>query len=550
MRKVNRKERNIIVVTGGVISGLGKGTVTASLGVLLQSMGFKVTAIKIDPYINVDAGTMRPTEHGEVFVTYDGGETDQDLGIYERFLGIPLSKENNITTGQVYLKVIEKERNLEFDGQCVEVIPHIPEEVERRIKAVADKSDADFTLVEIGGTVGDYQNVLFLEAVRRMHLRGEPIMFIHVVYLPVPKNLGEMKTKPAQHSVRTLNEMGIQPDIIVARSETDIDDVRKEKLSVFCNVTPDRVISNPDIGNIYEIPLVFRKQGLGEKIAERFGVSAKPDLREWERKVERIRSLGKNVKIGVVGKYFDTGSFALTDSYISVIEAVKHASWHLGARPVIEWINSKDFEKDGRKLEGLNRYDGVIVPGGFGSSGVEGKISAIRYCRENGIPYLGLCYGMQLAVVEFARNVCGMKGAHTTEIDPDTEYPVIDILPEQKEILRKRKYGATMRLGSYPARLKKGSVVHKLYGKDVAEERHRHRYEVNPEYVKKLEACGLIFSGVSPDRRLMEFLEIPGHPFFVATQAHPEFTSKFIQPNPLFLGFIKACIDTNRRQTR
>lgn len=530
-----------IVVTGGVISGLGKGTVTASIGVLLQAQGYNVTAVKIDPYINIDAGTMRPTEHGEVFVTGDGGETDQDIGIYERFLGKDLSKENNITTGQVYRTVIEKERNLEFDGKCVEVIPHIPQEVERRIKRVGEKENADFVLVEIGGTAGDYQNVLFLEACRRMKMEGEPVIFVHVAYLPIPKNLGEMKTKPAQHSVRVLNEAGIQPDFIITRSEIPIDNVRKEKISLFCNVKQENVISNPDLDLVYELPLVFEEQNLTGKILEKFGLQYKNrDLREWKKILIKSKTAKKEVSIGIVGKYFDIGDFTLEDSYISVIQAVKHASWHLGLKPKIQWIDSKQFEKDKKNLGELKKYDGVIVPGGFGASGVEGKILAIKYCRENRIPFLGLCYGMQLAVVEFARNVCGLNGANSTEIDPKTRYPVIDILPEQKKLIKEKKYGATMRLGYYKANLKRGSLVCKLYGSDLIKERHRHRYEVNPNFIKTLESKGLVFSGISPDRKLMEFLEMPKHPFFAATQAHPELTSKLLKPNPMFLGFIKA----------
>jgi CTP synthase len=540
-RTESGKQRKFIVITGGVISGLGKGTATASIGALLQASGFRVSIIKIDPYINIDAGTMRPTEHGEVFVTHDGGETDQDLGIYERFLGKPLNSINSITTGQVYQKVIEKERNLEFDGKCVEVIPHIPEEVERRIKDVAEKTDSDFTLVEVGGTVGDYQNVLFLDALRAMKIRSEPVVFIHLVYLPVPNNLGEMKTKPAQHSVRTLNELGIQPDFLVTRSEKELDDVRRRKLSMFCNVSPENVISNPDVDLIYEMPLIFMKQDFLSKILTKFGTKdGDCDLEKWKGLISRIKGLGREVRIGIVGKYFDIGDFTLEDSYISVIEAIKHASWNLGLCPKIEWIDSKGFEKNPKLLDGIKGYDGIIVPGGFGSSGVEGKISAIRFCRENRIPYLGLCYGMHLAVVEFARNACGMEKANTTETDSKTRYPVIDILPEQVELLKKKKYGATMRLGSWPAILKKGSLVHSVYGKDQVEERHRHRYEVNPKFITKLESKGLVFSGASPDRKLMEFMEVPKHPFFVATQAHPEFTSGFLKPNPLFLGFVKA----------
>ncbi|MBI4053240.1 MAG: CTP synthase [Candidatus Diapherotrites archaeon] len=535
-----------VVVTGGVISGLGKGVVTASLANLIQAQGFNVSIVKIDPYLNVDAGTMRPTEHGEVFVTGDGGETDQDIGTYERFLGKDLSKRHNITTGQVYLSVIGKERNLEFDGKCVEVIPHIPQEVQRRLMQVAKEDDADFVLVEIGGTVGDYQNVLFLEAVREMHLKGLPVVFVHVVYLPVPLNLGEMKTKPAQHSVRELNSVGIQPDFVVCRSEKPIDSVRREKISLFCNTLPENVISAPNLKSVYEEPLVFEEQTFVSKILLRFGKKYRPGAKamsEWRGFVKRVLDAPKKVRIGIVGKYFDIGDFTLEDSYISVIEAVKHAAAANNCKAEIVWIDSKRFEKEPSTLAELKQFDGIIVPGGFGSSGVEGKISAIRFCRENGVPFLGLCYGLQLAVIEFARTVCAMPGANTTEIDPNTKFPVIDIMPEQKTLLEKRDYGATMRLGAYPAKLKKGSAVWELYSKkETVEERHRHRFEVNPEFVETLERHGLLFSGVSPDRKLMEFLELPKHRFFMATQSHPEFTSKPLRPNPLYLGFVSACL--------
>ncbi|RMF55095.1 CTP synthase [Candidatus Woesearchaeota archaeon] len=529
-----------VVVTGGVLSGLGKGVVTSSIGRLIKSQGFSVSPVKIDPYINLDAGTMRPTEHGEVFVTDDGGETDQDLGNYERFLDVSLSKLNNITTGQVYQKVISDERNLKYDGKCVEVIPHIPQEVKRRLKLIGKNSD--FVLVEVGGTIGDYQNVLFLEALRTMRLEGEPMVFIHVAYLPIPKNIGEMKTKPAQHSVRALNEQGIQPDFIVARSEQPLDEVRREKLSLFCNVKRNNVISNPDLKSIYEVPIVYEKQNFGELIFNRFGLKYKKGkLVSWANYVNKIPLFRKKLRIGVVGKYFDIGNFVLQDSYISVIEAIKHASWHSKAQAEIIWLNSKEFEKNPLKLSALNNVHGVIVPGGFGKSGTEGKILAIQYLREHNIPFLGLCFGMQLAVVEFARNVCNLKGAHTVEIEPNAKHPVIDILPEQKKLLADNNYGATMRLGSWPATLKKGTKVHSLYKKDLVNERHRHRYEVNPEYIKILEDNGLLFSGQSPDRKLMEFMELPGHIFFIATQAHPEFKSRIMKPAPLFDGFVKAC---------
>jgi CTP synthase len=539
------RKRAYIVVTGGVLSGLGKGVVTASIGKLLQFQGYSVTAIKIDPYINIDAGTMRPTEHGEVFVTADGGEIDQDLGNYERFLGMELDKDHNITTGQVYLNVINKERAGEYLGEDVEVIPHIPEEIKRRIKATGKRTQVDFVLVEVGGTVGDYQNVLYLEAVREMKLEGDAVLFVHVVYLPVPSNIGEMKTKPAQHSIRQLNSLGIQPDFVVGRAEQPLDEPRKRKLSFLCNLEEGAIFSAPDLESIYEEPLIFSQQKLDAQILKRLGLKYRRNgnIARWKAFVDRIKSVKKTVKIGIVGKYFDTGDFSLEDSYISVIEAVKHASFALSVKPEIHWIDSKLFEK-GAKLESLKKLDGVIVPGGFGSSGVEGKISAIQYCREHKIPYLGLCLGLQLAVVEFARNMCGLKGAHTTEIDPKTEHPVIDILPEQVDNVSGGTMGGTMRLGAWPAQLTKGSVVHKLYGKDLIKERHRHRYEVNPEYIDILEKKGLVFSGRSPERNLMEFMELPGHPFFVSTQAHPEFTSRPLKPNPCFLGLIRAARNT------
>lgn len=532
---------NYIIVTGGVISGLGKGITTASIGKILQLHGYKVTAMKIDPYMNFDAGTLRPTEHGEVWVTEDGGEIDQDLGHYERFLDINIPKYHNITTGQVYSAVIEKERKGKYLGKTVQPIPHVTDEIKRRIRKPAEENGFDFVLVEIGGTVGDYENVLFLEAVRQMKLEGEKVIFIHVTYVPRLEALGEAKTKPTQHSVKLLREIGIQPDFIITRSEKPLDNVRREKIALFCNVHEDEVISNEDIDNVYAVSLLFEKQDLCKKILKKLNLRRDHnDLEGWERFIKKVRTLKNTVKIGIVGKYFDIGTSQLSDSYISVIEAVKHAAWNNNLKPDIKWIDSKLFEKDPKKLSTLDSLDGVIVPGGFGLSGIDGKIETIRYCRENKIPYLGLCLGMQLAVVEFARNVCGMKGAHSTEVDKNTPYPVIDFIPEQVKILRESRYGATMRLGAYPAVLKKGTLVYRLYDSEQVYERHRHRYEVNPDYVEKLEKCGLIFSGRSPDGVLMEFMELPNHPFFVGTQAHPEFKSRPLRPSPLFDGLIKA----------
>ena len=532
---------NYIIVTGGVISGLGKGITTASIGKILQLHGYKVTAIKIDPYMNFDAGTLRPTEHGEVWVTEDGGEIDQDLGHYERFLDINIPKSHNITTGQVYSAVIEKERKGKYLGKTVQPIPHVTDEIKRRIRKPAEEDGFDFVLVEIGGTVGDYENVLFLEAVRQMKLEGEKVLFIHVTYVPRLDALGEAKTKPTQHSVKLLREIGIQPDFIITRSEKPLDSVRREKIALFCNVHEDEVISDEDIDNVYAVSLLFEKQDLCKKILKKLNLRKDHnDLEGWERFIKKVRTLRNSVKIGIVGKYFDIGTSQLSDSYISVIEAVKHAAWNNNLKPDIHWIDSKLFEKDPKTLSTLDALDGIIVPGGFGLSGIDGKIETISYCRENKIPYLGLCLGMQLAVVEFARNVCGMNGAHSTEVDKNTPYPVIDFIPEQVKILQDSRYGATMRLGAYPAILKKGTLVYKLYGSEKVSERHRHRYEVNPEYVKKLEKCGIVFSGRSPDGILMEFMELPNHPYFVGTQAHPEFKSRPLRPSPLFDGLIKA----------
>ena len=538
---------NYIIVTGGVVSGLGKGITTASVGKILQMHGYNVTAMKIDPYINCDAGTLRPTEHGEVWVTEDGGEIDQDLGHYERFLDINIPKYHNITTGQVYGAVIEKERKGKYLGKTVQPIPHVTNEIKKRIRRPAKDKNYDFILVEIGGTVGDYENVLFLEAVRQMKLEGDKVLFIHVTYVPVLDALGEAKTKPTQHSVKLLREIGIQPDFIVARADDPLDNVRKEKIGLFCNVKQEDVISDSNIDYVYAVPILFEEQQLCKKILRKMRLRKDAEeVKPWKDFITKIRNLEESITIGIVGKYFDIGTSQLSDSYISVIEAVKHASWNNNLIPNIHWIDSKEFEEDPTKLSTLDHVDGVIVPGGFGLSGIQGKIDTIEYTRNHHIPYLGLCLGMQLAVVEYAQNVCNLSEAHSKEVIKDTKYPVIDFIPEQVNILQESRYGATMRLGSYPAVLKQGTTVHELYGLDNVEERHRHRYEVNPDFVKTLEDGGLVFSGHSPDGILMEFLEIPDHPFFVATQAHPEFKSRPIKPAPLFDGFIKAAIKKKR----
>ncbi len=533
-----------IFIVGGVMSGVGKGAACASIGRILQGRGYGVTAIKIDPYINVDAGTMNPVEHGEVFVTADGDETDQDIGNYERFLDIDITSVNYMTTGRVYRTVIEKERNLEYGGKTVEVVPHVPEEVIRRIHAAQRRAKADFTMIEIGGTVGEYQNVLFLEAARMMKLEHpKDVMTILVSYLPIPSKTGEMKTKPTQYAVRTLNGAGIQPDMILARAERPLDAPRRRKLSVFCNVHEEDVISAPDVDTIYEIPVNFENEDLGGKILRKFGMRSRGrDMKEWRRFVGTIKNAGKPVRIGIVGKYFLTGSFTLADSYLSVIEALKHAAWKLGAKPQLEWLNAEEYENDPRKLKTLSSYDGILIPGGFGSRGVEGKIKAIKYCREKKIPYFGLCYGMQLATIEFARNVAGLRGANTNEVDQDTPHPVIHIMPEQAAIVRAKKFGGSMRLGEYPCVLAQSTVARRAYGAAEVKERHRHRYEVNNAYRERLREAGLIFAGTSPDGLLVEIIELKDHPFFVGTQFHPEFLSRPLRPHPLFLAFVKACM--------
>lgn len=540
-----KKETKYIFVVGGVMSGVGKGVASASIALLLQKCGFNVSAIKIDPYINVDAGTMNPTEHGEVFVTNDGDETDQDLGNYERFLDIEILSDNYMTTGRVYQTVIQKERNLEYGGRCVEVVPHIPEEVIRRIKRSAKLSDADFVLVEIGGTVGEYQNLLFLEAARMMHLKNpDDVLFVLVSYLPIPSKVGEMKTKPTQYAVRTLNGSGIQPDFILCRSEEVIDKKRREKLAVFCNINSDDAIAAPDVENIYDIPLNFEKDKFAEKILEKFKLKEKtPELEDWKKLTSKVKNLEQEVKIAVVGKYFNTGDYTLSDSYISVIEAVKHASWFNNRIPKLTWVDAEDFEKDKKKLKQLKNFGGIIVPGGFGSRGIEGIILAIQFARENKIPYLGLCYGMQLAVIEFARNIAGIKDANTMEINPDGKNLVIHIMKEQKRHLLEKKYGGTMRLGSYPCVLVDGTISGEAYGTREINERHRHRYEFNNDFRDEFKKHGLVIAGASPDDKLVEIVELDKgtHPFFAGVQFHPEFKSRPLKPHPLFREFVKAC---------
>ena len=557
-----------IFVIGGVMSGVGKGITTSSIGTILQSKGYSVNITKVDPYLNVDAGTMNPTEHGEVFVLQSGLETDQDMGNYERFLNRSLSNADYMTSGMVYKEVIERERALGYRGKCIEAIPQIRDEITTRFLKSVEENKSDITIVEIGGTVGDYQNIMFIEAARVFKIQHpDDVLFVMVSYLPVPQKLGEMKSKPTQNAVHQLQSYGVQTDFIIARSEVPIDHKRKEKIAISCNVPIENVIAAPDIDSIYDVPLNFERDMFGDMLEKSLHLKKRPiDLSEWKsfvQKTKRARAKGKEIHIAVVGKYFNTGDFVLSDAYVSVIEALKFSSYGLGVKPVLHWISSKDFETDVKNPRGeksihkklvdtFKGMDAILVPGGFGESGIEGKIAVIQYAREHNIPYLGLCYGMQLMVIEYARHKAGLVGAQTAEIDPKAPHVVIDIMEHQKKLLSEGKYGASMRLGGYPCVLVKGTVASNAYTKagwvknGMITERHRHRYEVNPKYVETLTAHGLVFSGTSPDGSLMEIAELPKgtgpgkHPFFVGTQFHPEFLARPLDPHPLFTEFIKA----------
>lgn len=528
------------------MSGVGKGITTSAIAKLLQARGLVVTVLKIDPYINLDAGTMNPTEHGEVFVLDDGDECDQDMGNYERFLNISLSRLNYMTTGRVYQEVIRRERSLAYGGKNVEVVPDIPKEVIRRIKKASAEAKADVTVIEIGGTIGEYQNIIFLEAARMMKIdQPDGVVVVMVSYLPLPSKVGEMKTKPTQYASRTLNSAGIQADVIVARSEFPLDKKRKQKIATFCNIVQERIISAPDVDSVYEVPLNFEKDKLGDILCQILQLKCgRTNLSSWRRFVSRLKNGKKEVKIALVGKYFDSGDFVLSDVYISVIQALKVAAATAGVKVDIQYRNSKEFENGGglEQLKSLKQYDGILVPGGFGKTGINGKLRVIEYARVNKIPYFGICYGLQLAMVEFARNVLGLKKASTEEIDPESKDLIVGVMDDQKKYIKGGQYGGTMRLGAYPAKIKKGTIAFKAYKTEIVSERHRHRYEVNPKYVEALEKAGVIFSGVSPDGQLMEVAELDQktHPFFVGTQFHPEFTSRPEKPQPLFLAFIKA----------
>ncbi|MBI4136220.1 MAG: CTP synthase [Candidatus Vogelbacteria bacterium] len=532
------------------MSGVGKGVTVSAVGKILAARGFKLNLMKIDPYLNVDAGTMNPIEHGEVFVLDSGLECDQDMGNYERFLGESVPAENYMTSGMVYKYVIDKERALGYGGKCVDPVPYISEEILRRIKRSTDKSRADISVIEIGGTAGEYQNMIFIEAARILKLRHpDDVIFVLVSFLPIPNKVGEMKTKPTQYAVRTLNSYGVHPDVIIARSDRPLDAKRKEKLAFASNVSPANIISAPDVNNIYEIPINFEKDGLSDILLGLLKLKArKQNLNDWRKMVDGYKKAKEPLRIGIVGKYFKTGDYVLADVYISIIEALKHAAAALAKRLLIEWLDAVDYEEAGARVEDLAAYDGILVPGGFGARGVEGKIKAIRFVRQSLVPYLGLCYGMQLAVVEYAREVLGWGDAHTTEINPESRHPVIDLMPEQKKNLQDSNYGATMRLGAYPARLGRGTIAAAAYGTRRISERHRHRYEINQAHIAKFEEKGMIFSGRSPDGRLMEIMELSPavHPFFLGTQFHPEFKSRPLSPHPLFIAFLRAAAERAR----
>ena len=537
-----------LFVVGGVMSGVGKGTAVAALGQTLKARGFTITALKIDPYVNVDAGTMNPLEHGEVFVTKDGDETDQDIGTYERFLGLEITKINYMTTGRVYQAVIDRERALGYGGKCVEVVPHVPEEVIRRIEAATKLAKAEIAIIEIGGTVGEYQNILFLEAARMMQVRHRGrVKIILVSYLPVPGSIGEMKTKPTQTAVRTLNATGLSPDFVVARGPVSIDKPRQQKIADFCQVPWDHIIAAPDVKSIYDVPELFEKQNFSKKVLTSLKLPLRPLAKPlWRSYLKQKAAASGTVVVGVVGKYFSTGDFILSDVYLSVIEAIKHAAVANGVGLELRWLNPEAYEKSSSAINELKAVDALIVPGGFGSRGVEGKLKAIRFARENKLPFLGLCYGMQAAVIEFSRNVARLKFANTTEIMPNTPQPVIDLIAGQHSNLQNGRLGGTLRLGEYPCELSPNSLAAKLYGTSKIKERHRHRYEFNVDYADKLQGVGMVLSGTSPDGKLVEIIELPEHPFFIGVQFHPEFLSKPLAPHPLFNGLITAAKKTSQ----
>lgn len=530
------------------MSGVGKGVTSSSIAHILQARNLNVTALKIDPYINVDAGTMNPTEHGEVFVLKDGLETDQDMGNYERFLNIDLPSINYMTTGSVYQSVIQKERNLEYGGKNVEVVPDIPKEVISRIKQAGETADADVVLTEVGGTVGEYQNVLFLEAVRMLKSElPDQVAVVMVSYLPVPGSVGEMKTKPTQTAVRMLNSAGVFADMIVARSPVGVDKKRKEKIARFCNVAYENVISAPDVESIYDIPLHFEADNLSLRLCELLDMpcSEKVNLAPWKRFVSRAKNSTDTVSIAVVGKYFQSGDFVLSDVYLSILESIKYSAYALKLKPEITYYSAQSFEENPKLLDTLARHDGILVPGGFGRTGIDGKLAVIKQAREKQIPFFGICYGMQLAVVEYARNVLGLSEASSAELSKTAKDLVIDVMPEQKERIAQKQLGGTMRLGQYEASLVPKTLLRSIYKEDSVMERHRHRFEVNPEYHELLQSQDLRFGALSPDGRLVEAIELPSevHPYYVGVQFHPELQARPLDPHPLFTAFVKAAYD-------
>ena len=531
------------------MSSVGKGIAAASIGKILQSRGYVITNIKADMYVNLDAGTIRPAEHGEVFVGEDGIEADQDLGNYERFTNQISTRENYITTGQIYAEVIKRERNLEYGGEDVEVYPDIPKEIIRRIKICQKKDNAEIVIIEYGGTVGEYQLLPFLEATRMMKSKNPSDVFVVLIsYLPMPALLGEQKSKPTQHAVTDLYSVGLNPDFVICRSERPATPYIKRTISNVCSLPIERIISAPDIYSIYDVPINFEKENLGGVLLKTIGLPSRhKDLADWTALAAKIKKIKKEVRIGIVGKYFNFKS--CKDTYISVIESINHAAWTLGFKPSIIWLDSEKYEHNKKKLKDLDLLDGIIVPGGFGKRGTEGMILAADYTRKKQIPYFGLCFGMQILTISYARNVLGFHDANSAEMDSQTKYPVIATMADQVDKIKNKNYGATMRLGAYPADLKKGSIAGTAYGTSKISERHRHRYEVNPKYIDQLEKAGLVFSGRSPDGILMEIAELPKtvHPFYLGTQFHPEFKSRPLSPHPLFTAFVKACISKKKK---
>ncbi len=532
-----------IFVSGGVISGIGKGTTAASIGFLLKSAGYKIAPIKFENYLNLDAGTINPIEHGDPFLCEDGTEADMDIGTYEKFLNEDMGKDSFVTMGKIYQTVIDRERRFEYNGEDVEAIPHLTNEITDRINNAGKAKKADIVIVELGGTAGEYQNVFYYEASRIMTLKNPgDVVHIHVSYVPTPRHLGEPKTKPTQLSVRTLNSLGIQPDFVITRSEKYLDQRRRERFALFCNMRPEDIISNPDLESVYEIPLVLHKQGLEERILQKLGLKIKkPDLGSWEELVEKIKSKKeKTIEIAIVGKYFGTGDYQLKDSYAALFDAIDHASYSVGIAVKTKWIDAEKLEKEGPEI--IGNSDGIIVPIGWGERGSEGMVAAASYAREKKIPYLGLCYGMQLAVVSFARDILGWKDANTTENDKNTKHPVIHLMPHQQEFMEKRAYGGTMRLGSWDAMVKKGTRAYDIYQTQLTSERHRHRYEFNNKFAKDFEDKGLVISARSVVENLVEIVELPkeSHPFYMGTQGHPEYKSRPLSPHPIFLAFIQA----------